>query len=108
MKDKKLITRAILDSLGVGIYIFLVSFVLNNAERIFGSGNPASNKLISPIAFLLFFVFSALLTGGLVLGKPITLYMDGFKKEGIKLLFYTGLFLFIILGVVLTLLILIK
>ena len=40
--------------------------------------------------FLMLFVFSALLTGYLVLGKPIMMYVDGQKKEAVRLLFYTG------------------
>jgi hypothetical protein len=43
------------------------------------------------------FVFSALVTGYLVLGKPIMMYMDGQKKEALRLLFYTGAFLFILM-----------
>jgi hypothetical protein len=38
-----------------------------------------------------------LVTGGLILGRPIMLYLDGQKKEGVKLLFYTGASLFILL-----------
>jgi hypothetical protein len=41
------------------------------------------------------FVFSALVTGGLVLGRPLLLYIDGQKKEGVKLLLFTGLGLFL-------------
>jgi len=103
MKNSKLIITAILNSLGVAVYIFLVSLIMNNGEKIF-------NKMtgtIAPVAFLLLFVFSALVTGGLILGKPIMLYLDGQKKEGVKLLFYTGASLFILLilvflGLVLT------
>jgi hypothetical protein len=92
MEKSKLIKRAILNSLGVLIYVVLVSVVLNNGQKIFGS---LDNKVISPIVFLLLLVFSALLTGGLILGKPIMLYLDGFKKEGVKLLIYTGAGLFV-------------
>jgi hypothetical protein len=94
MKNSKLIIRAILNSLGVTIYVFLVSQVMNNGEKIFGA---VDNKNIAPIVFLLLFIFSALVTGGLVLGKPIMLYFDGLKKESVKLLFYTGASLFVLL-----------
>ena len=46
------------------------------------------------------FILSALITGSLVLGKPILLYLDGQKKEGITLLFYTMIGLAIILALV--------
>ena len=104
MKNSKLIMAATLDSLGVVVYIFLVSLIMNNGEKIFGS---MANSAIAPVAFLLLFVFSALVTGGLILGRPIILYLDGQKKEGLKLLFYTGASLLVILvliflGLVLT------
>ncbi len=93
MENSKLITRAILNSLGVLIYVLIVASILNNANRIV----EPMNKVIGPVVFLMLFVFSALLTGGLILGKPLLLYFEGFKKEGIKLLIYTGVSLFILL-----------
>jgi len=93
MENSKLITRAILNSLGVFIYILVVASILNNANRFAGP----MNKVIGPVVFLMLFVFSALLTGGLILGKPLLLYFEGLKKEGIKLLVYTGVSLFILL-----------
>ena len=97
MKNSSLINRAILDSLGVLAYISLISLFMNNAERIFGS---TDKKIISPIVFLMLFVFSALVTSGLVLGKPMLLYLDGSKKEGVRLFIYTGLSLFVLLLIV--------
>jgi hypothetical protein len=78
---------------------------MNNGNKIFGSSD---NNLIAPILFLLLFVFSALLTGFLVLGKPLMLYIDGQKKDGVNLLFYTGTALFILLILVAILLIILK
>lgn len=94
MSQSKLIARATISSLGVLAYIALVSLILNNASQIFGTMNKG---LLGPVAFLLLFVFSTLLTGGLILGKPIMLYLDGLKKEGLKLFIYTGISLFILL-----------
>lgn len=94
MEKNKLFKIAALHSFGVVVYVFLVSLVLNNGERIFGAED---NELISPVIFLLLFVFSALLTSGLILGKPILLYLDGQKKESVKLLLATGTGLFIFL-----------
>lgn len=93
MKNSKLIMAAILDSLGTAIYVFLVSLIMNHGSKLFGEKDSA----ITPVAVLLLFVFSALVTSGLILGRPIMLYLDGQKKEGIKLLFYTGLSLFVLL-----------
>jgi hypothetical protein len=94
MKNKKLFKLAALNSLGVVVYVFLVSLIINNGERVFGA---VDDKMIAPLVFLLLFVFSALLTGGLILGKPLMMYFDGQKKESVKLLLMTGACLFVYL-----------
>lgn len=104
MKDSKLRVIAILDSLGVAAYVSLVSLIMKNGDKIFGRADSA----LSPVAFLLLFVFSALLTSGLVLGKPIMLYLDGQKKEGVKLLLYTGLSLFVLVILTFSIMMLMK
>jgi len=104
MKNSKLAMAAVLNSLGVAVYIFLVSLIINNGEKIFGQMASA----IAPVAFLLLFVFSALMTGGLILGRPIMLYLDGQKKEGVKLLIYTGASLLVLLVLIFIILVLTK
>ena len=94
MNNSKLFKLAALNSLGVLGYVMLVSLVMSNGDKIFGA---VDNKVFSPVLFILLFVFSALLTGFLVLGRPIMLYIDGQKKEGVKLLFYTGSCLFVLM-----------
>jgi hypothetical protein len=101
MKKSKLILRAVLHSLGMFIYILFLAIFMNKASDWFGQDDRG---VVAPIIFLLIFVFSALITGGLVLAKPVMLYIDGQKKEGIKLLVYTGLAIFIL--ILLTLLVL--
>jgi len=59
---------------------------------------PKEDTIFVMISILLLFVCSAAITGFLVLGKPIMLYIDGKKKEAIRLLSYT---IFIILLVTL-------
>jgi hypothetical protein len=44
------------------------------------------------------FVFSALATGLMVFGRPIYLFMTGFRKEAITLLGYTVFGLFVLTG----------
>jgi hypothetical protein len=105
MKNSQLAIRAILNSVGVTVYIFLVSLIMNNGDKLFGASD---NNAVAPIAFLLLFIFSALVTGGLILAKPIMLYLDGQKRESLKLLFYTGASLFVLLLIFLTVLFLIK
>lgn len=82
----KLIRRALIDSLGTLLYIILIVLFLFSLQRF--SSEPDNNILI-PIAMLLLFVSSAAITGFLVFGKPIMLYLDGKKKEAVALLSYT-------------------
>lgn len=105
MTNAQLIKRAALNSLGVLVYVYLVSLVMTNGDKIFGA---ADHKPFAPIAFLLLFVLSALITGGLVLGKPILLFLDGLKKEGVKLLIYTGASLLVLVLIMFAILIYLK
>lgn len=99
MLNKKLCRYSFIHSVGVVVYVFFVAGIMFNAENIFG---PAQ-AIIGVVAFLLLFVFSALVTGGLILGKPITLYLDGKKKEAVWMLFATAgwilLWLIIVFGI---------
>ncbi len=89
----KLITRAFLNALGTVAYIVLiVSFIFS--LQVFMS--DTEDIIIIPMAMLLLFVCSAAITGFLVLGKPIMLYLDGKKKEAVSLLIYTLAILFLI------------
>ncbi len=88
----KIIGRAFIDAVGTAIYIILVvSFIFS--LQIFAS---KEDNIIIPIAMLLLFVCSAAITGFLVLGKPVMLYIDGKKKEAVSLLAYTLGILFLI------------
>ena len=91
MKNSTLAKWGAAQAFGVFVYILLLAAFFNGANDWFGQ---ADQKIVTPVAALLLFVFSALVTGGLVLGKPLMLYFDGQKKEGVKLLFFTGLGLF--------------
>jgi hypothetical protein len=87
MNNHPLPLRALWSALGVTAYVALVAVIISNGERIFNHLRPG---IIGPLAFLLLFVFSALLTGTLVLLPPARLYFDGRKTEGIRLLLYTA------------------
>ncbi|MDO8592657.1 MAG: hypothetical protein Q7R92_02705 [bacterium] len=90
---KKLIWRSVLNSLGVLAYVSLVVTFMQNAERMFGKEDNA----LTGVIVLMLFVLSALITGLLVLGRPIMLYLDGKKAEAVKMLIYTGASLFVLL-----------
>jgi len=77
---------------------------MNQAQQFFGK----ANNMLAGITMLMIFILSALITGSLVLGRPIIYYLDGKKAEAIKLLFYTIASLFVILLIVIGELIVIR
>lgn len=94
MKKENLIKWGAINSFGVFVYVLLVTVFMNQANNWFGR----EDQFITPAAVLMLFVFSALVTGGLILGKPIMLYLDGEKKSAVKLLFFTGIGIFIFMA----------
>ena len=85
MKKLDIIVKSLINASGIFVYILIVAGLLLNAGTIF-SEPPG---LLIPIFMLLLFIISASVTGFLVLGKPIHLYLGGFKKEAVILLFAT-------------------
>lgn len=85
MKNSKLIFYSFVNSLGVLAYVIAVALIMQNGGKVFGK----TNNLLGSIVFLLLFVISATIVGTLVLGRPILLYLDGLKKEAVKLFSFT-------------------
>ncbi len=81
----KLVQRSFLNALGVTAYVSVIATIMQNGEKYFESVNES----IAPIAFLTLFVLSAAVTGGLVLGKPVLMYLNNQKNEAIRLFIYT-------------------
>jgi hypothetical protein len=94
---KKLVTFALGCAAGEAIYISLVASLMLNANKIFGN-NPG---VLGIVTFLMLFVFSAAVSGALILGKPILLYLDGKKKDALELFGFTLGWLFIFMVVLL-------
>lgn len=92
-----------LDALAVTIYVSLVSTIMRNGDKIFGR----EDNFMSPIAFLLLFICSALITSLLVFGQPLFLFLDGKKKEALRMLYSTTGWLFLALIIAFVILILI-
>lgn len=44
---------------------------------------------LGPVAFLLLFILSAAVTGALILGRPVLLYLENQKTEAVRLFIYT-------------------
>lgn len=105
MKNSNLIKRGLADALGVVVYVSLLATFMSQASNWFGE---ADKKIITPVAALMLFIFSALVTGWLVLGKPLMLYIDGQKKESVKLLFFTGIGLFVFTSLAFAILLIMK
>lgn len=91
MRNSKLILLSLLHSLGVVAYVILVVIIMNNGGQLFGG----MNDIWGPIAFLLLFVISAAITGLLVFGRPVYLFLNGYKTEAVKFTLYTVGFLFL-------------
>lgn len=94
----KPILRSLINALLAFVYIFCIGlFFRYGADKI-------PDKVLGPLApviFLLLFVMSAAIMAILIFGKPVLMYLDGQKKEALKLLFYTvgwlAVFLFTII-----------
>ena len=65
---------------------------MSNGEKLFG---PKEDTFQMPLAMLLLFVLSAGVVSSLILGKPILMYLDGEKSEGIKMFVRSLLWLFV-------------
>jgi len=102
-----LITRALLNSLGVLVYVLAISWFLFNGQKIFNQAGKA-DSFLAPAVMLILLVISATITGMLVLGKPILLYLEDKKIEAIKMLSYTVGWLAVIAMIILGSLILLK
>ena len=84
-------------AVGELIYIFLVVLFMRNANRILGN----DQNIVSTISFLLLVVLSASVSGALIFGKPVLLFMEGKKKESITFFAYTlgWIILFLLLAI---------
>ncbi len=82
---QNLITRSFINAFLTAAYIVVLVETAFNGEKFFGT----INQNVAPIIFLMTFVTSAGITGGLVLGKPVMLYFENKKMEAVKLFFYT-------------------
>jgi len=99
--NKKLILIGLAQAAGVLAYVAAISWIITNGEYLFGK----MPTVWGPILMLLLLVFSAAVTGSLVFAKPVILYLQDRKVEGLGLLFLTLSFLLIfIVGIIVFLL----
>lgn len=91
---------AFLQALGVVAYISLLTLIVYLLEN--GIVPAPEIEFIGPMILLLTFVISAAITGGLVLGYPIILFLEKRKRDALILFFETIGFLVLFLGIAIT------
>ena len=82
MKKDELIIQALGRAAATTAYVALVALFMSNASLVLGP----KDTFLTPVFVLLTFVVSAAITGFLVLGKPVELYLAGAKKEAFTFL----------------------
>ncbi len=100
MKKSEYLLKSLINALGVLVYVSIVAWLLFNGEHIFDD----KPSFLIPVFMLLLFIISASITGLLVLGKPVHLYLSGLKKEAFTLLFTTLAWLILFIVIVITVL----
>lgn len=101
---KDILKYAFINSLLTALYIGLVaSFVFYVPHYFLLDGKP--DTVFAPMIMLMLFVFSAAITSGLVLGRPVLWYLDGKKREAVSLFLSTLLVFFIIMLLAFTVLV---
>jgi hypothetical protein len=82
MRKSTLVVQSFFHALGVMAYIAGVAFIMSNSQNIFGKGD----NMWTGVAILMIFVLSAAITGSLVFGRPVWLYLEGRKMDGVQFL----------------------
>ncbi len=85
-----------INALLTALYIVLVGSFFFYVPRHFAFVDKP-DTVFAPIMMLMLFVFSASVTGSLVLGRPLLWYLDGKKKEAISLFTHTLVIFFFIM-----------
>jgi hypothetical protein len=88
-----LLKKAVVNALGVLVYVLVLGWFFSHAQQIFGTQQVG---FVGAALMLIIFVVSACITGGLVLGLPIMMYLDGQRRQAVNLLAYTVLTLAVI------------
>ena len=95
MKNKTLV-HSLGHAVLVAAYVAAVASIMNHGSAWFGQKDTAW----TPVAVLMLFVLSAAVTGSLVLGRPVLMYLDGRKKEALEFFGYTVGWMFVLTVIV--------
>ncbi len=79
-----LVKISFLNALGTIVYIVGIVLIMFNVVD-----KSADDTIYAPMLALMLLVLSAAVTGGLVLGRPVMLYLSDKKAEAVKLFVYT-------------------
>lgn len=85
MNKKKILLHSLLHATAIVAYVILVAFIMNAGSEFFDE----ANQTLTSIGVLLLFTVSAAITGLLVFGRPVFLFLNGQKQEAIYCLGYT-------------------
>jgi hypothetical protein len=96
MTKAKLVKISLVNAGSALLYIAVVTFLMSHGEKLFGQ----TNGILGGMAILLLFVLSATIMGFIILGRPLLMYLDGFKKEALKLFYLTVMWLILIAVVI--------
>lgn len=93
---KKQILESLYYAIGVALYTALVSTLMANGQRIFGS----MSGILAGALMLTLICLSAATVGSLIFGRPVFLVITGEKKTGVMQLIFTlsWLLIFLIIG----------
>ena len=104
MSILNIIKKSLINAGLAALYVFILTFIMSNNKSI-PKGAP---EFLIGMGMLLIFVISATIMGYLVLGKPILMYLDGAKKEAVKLFYLTVTWLILIAVTIFSCLVLLK
>jgi len=91
MNNSKFALYGFLNAAGTVIYIVLVSLLLFNGQRIFGD----AHSIFIMITMLCLFVLSASVVGTLMIGRSALWYLNGAKREAVKLFLFSLIWLLV-------------
>lgn len=92
MNNSKIIKSSLVQAVTATVYIGLVALLISNGDKLFGK----VAGILSVVAFLMTFVLSAAIMGITIFGRPIMWYLAGDKREAVRLVGYTLVWLFLI------------
>lgn len=91
---------ALLQAAGLTAYVAVFAFLALHIQP-WLIANRNVHPILGIILFLLTFVFSALVSGALILGYPVFLFFEGRRSEALRIVVWSALFLLFFLCVVL-------